>query len=1396
MKSLSYIIFFLITLHGLYGQQYELKSIETGPDVKTDHFICFYKDKLGFMWFGTNNGLYRYNGVSYDQFFHVPGDTNSISNNQIQTIVEDSSGTLWIGTGSGLNRFDRMTEKFTWFFHSEEDSTSISHNRIKDLILLSDGTLFIATRRGLNELKTEKDGKITFVRYFPYRNDTTSTSEWSFETMYEDQNEKFWLGTWGGGIIEFIRENRSFRHYHPPYPVKSINDHSIVSIEGKNDSILWASSYNGIIYTFNTRLRRFTVNPFKHPFFKSLIDESASINTLKKDKQGRLWVGASSRLFVYNPETRKVEYDGSLINPSTPNKFKDQIITIFEDDQDLIWIGYSGNGIEVYDLQNDKFSKYKHSLDTPGKFRDYITDIRTDNYGNIWLPTWGDGLLKAAPDGKIIKRFFFSDLTSSSSSNIITAIELDILGKIWATTAYGLFRFDPVTEKVTHMMMHDPEDPNSFTDNHFFKLYRDNNGLIWVISQESIRLLDPVNFKIKKSPISRNLSLKKIVCMLKDQNDNYWFGTSAGLVKYDVRKERHIYHYNDPGNPNTLCSNDIRHLFEDSRGNIWIGTNNGVSKYDPKKDIYENFYKTPELSIKTINSITEDLKGRIWILTYSDLTVYDPTDSSLITYTQEDGLSSKIHRIGRDKYGNIQICDEKGFYQIHPDSIYSNEQIPPVYITNLYLSGEQVQVNQPPLSGKSPLFKKQITLKYSQNNFGFSFHSLNYKNPEKNHYEYKLDGYHDSWISNGTSNEVSFMNLAPGRYTFLVKGSNNDIIWNENPARMEIRILPPAWLTWWAYSIYSLLIALTIFSYRRYTILRERERNQIKMEEMKLGFFINISHELRTPLTLITGPLERILQQENNPERIDKLKLVYRNASRLQHLINQLLDIRKIDVGKLRPIIYYSDFNKYMNTILQSFISYAEDNKMNINIHSNLSDNNLWFDPDILEKIISNLLINAFKYNSQNGDIWINVKDYPPGLSQQEFHVLSKNMHRIKSNQKILPKARYFSFEVADSGEGLDPQEMNKIFNRFYQNNAIKRNSSISSGIGLSLVKDLVDRIHGFVFVQSEAKLGTRFLLLLPACKNAFPGAYIHNQQEEIEFYSKDYTNILSSDLHMHNKTIEKDDDLPNDKNRTSILIVDDNPELLDFIKDILSPMYKVKTAPDGEIGMKKALNNKIDLIISDIMMPVMDGLEFCCKLKNDIRTSHIPVILLTAKKTFESEMEGLDTGADDYITKPFHPDLLLKRVRNIIKNREKIWNKISSDTDILPQGLELTTKDEDFLKKAVSIIEENLSNSDFSQEKFCREIGMSKASLYRKINSLTNQSINEFVRNVRLKKAAEILRCGKQIHIAELAYQVGFSEPSYFTKKFREYFSFTPKEYNNKYIKSEVLRTDSDFDE
>ncbi len=1366
------------------GQQYSFRSLDYSNEILSDNFSCFYEDNEGFIWIGTNNGLYRYSGEKFEPFFHVPGDTNSISNNNILSICEDAYNNLWVGTSNGLNLFNREKNSFTWYFKSANNPVSISHHTIKALKLLQDSSFWIATREGLNKLVTREDGSFGFLRYYPERRDESSSSEWSIEVLHEDTQGGLWAGTWGGGIIKFNKINGSFTHYYPPYPLTSINDHVIVAMESRDDSTIWAASYNGLIYTFNTRALQYDISPYKHPAFSKISNTSTSINTLLKDSEGLLWIGASESLMIYNPSSKKIEYQGTPVSSYTPQTYKDQITAIFEDSKGHVWVGHNGYGVDIYDKHYKKLSKYHFDLKTPEKYRDYITGMQLDDDGFYWLSTWGDGMIKVDYHGQVVNRFMPSQFSEHAASNIITSIAIDISGNIWLGTHYGLIGFDRKKEKFTNIYLHDPTSPVSFRDNHISRLITDDDGFLWVISQESVRSFDPVRKIIKKVPFVENLRPEKIVEIMRDTDDNYWIGTFQGLYRYNVKDSIYTSYITEPKNKNSLCSNDIRNILQDYRGNIWIATNNGISMLDPISGNFNNFPDSRLQFLSFSSGIVEDKLKNIWLLTPENLLVFNPSDNQITKYTSEDGLSRFANHMTISKEGYIHICDEKGFYRINPDSLYKNQEIPPVYITQLYLSGKPANINKKPLNGVSPMYKESITLKHDQNNFGFLIMALNYRNPEKNSYRYKLEGYNDEWINNGTSNEVTFMNLPPGKYTFKAKGSNNDNVWNNEPVTMRVTVLRPPWQRWWAYSIYIFLIATAIVTYKIFTISRERERARLAIDQMKLSFFINISHELRTPLTLVTGPLERLLRQEHDIAFREKLTLIYRNASRMQHLVNQILDIRKIDVGKLKPVVYYSDFHPFINNILISFKSYAEENNIGFHEYKQIAESKMWFEPDMLEKAISNLLINAFKHTTGGSAVSIHVQDHDKVTAPSVFNNYSKNMHRVKTGQKSFQGGqRYLSIEIADCGEGLNNTEFDKIFERFYQNSSSKRHAFIGSGIGLSLTRDLVELMHGYIFIQSKQEMGTKFVVFLPVSRDAFKNDHVHDDEIEYELFQKDYSKVLA-----YNPVIQKETGNKITKKSTSgkdihILVVDDNTELLEYIHDVLSDTYQITTATNGESGLKKALNNKFDLIISDIMMPVMDGLAFCQKVKDDVRINHIPIILLTAKSSLESEIEGLDSGADDYIAKPFNTEILKKRVENIITSRKRIWEKIAHDSEIIPQGLELTTREEDFLKKAVGIVEEHLSDTEFSQEIFCKKIGMSKASLYRKINTLTNQSINEFVRNIRLKKAAEMLRCGKQLHIAELGYKVGFSEPSYFTKKFRELFGVTPKVYNTRYI-------------
>jgi len=1387
---LLYIIVGLIFLSinvSLNGQTKQLKSIEfTSPNInnqfKFNAINCIYEDSEGFMWIGTSNGLYKYNGMDATLFKHIPGDTSTISNNTIRDIIEDENGNIWITTTYGINRYNKKTEKFYWYTHDPGDSTSLSHNRTVRFLKTSDNDFLVGTNLGIDVLDISTKNKIKTKNYRPNRRLTDTESEWSIQCLFEDSKKNIWAGTWGGGLIYFDKTTGEFTHYYPETNYSSINDYVISAIEQINDSIIWACSYTGKIYPFNV-LRKHFINDPNSKFQLNLPEKKiTTVYDIKKDRNGNIWLATSKGLKLYDIEKRRYLLDGIPVNKNEPDKIKDQASCIYEDSNGSIWVGYLSEGIDIYHPNSPSFNKWHYNIKSSDRYRDYLTDFLQDNDGNFWFATWGDGLLHCSSDGKVLQRILPSNITKNLSSDIIKDIIYDIKGNIWMATHHGLFSLDVSQKKINNVFLHDPNDSISLPENHISNLYQDNDGFLWVITQENLRFLNPVKQKLRKFPATEKITKKKITTVFKDNKNNYWFGTFNGLYKFDTKDSILINYKTDPVKPNTIISNELYTIFQDSKNALWIGTNNGLSIMDTESESFKTLDGSKQLNNR-INHIIEYNDQDYWILSITGLINYHLKNNYFKSFLKGDVISRFSNYMDIDKTGKIVILEEKGFYRLPVDSLSGNNSPAPVYITGLFINGEKVRSQEDPLSGTSVTYKKQIRLKYSQNNFSFTFAALDYINPENISYKYKLEGFSNEWVSLGSNHQVSFMNLREGNYVFSVKSSNDSETWDEKSAQIIIKVLPPPWKTWWAYMIYMIVLLSMFVLYRLYTISKQEEKSLVLLEQMKLSFFINISHELRTPLTLITAPLEKMLEKGKSHFDKEKLQLVHRNASRLQHLVNQILDIRKIDVGKLKPVVSLFDLILFTDTILASFKSYADDHEIDFEVITSINHKKYWFDPDMVEKVLSNLLINAFKHTNKEGKVTFILKQHKKAEMKSVFDHMVKTMHRVKisKNKNVQLFDEYVQFEISDTGEGIHISDLNKVFERFYQNISGKRSSSIGSGIGLSLSKNLVELMHGHLFVESGPQAGTRFIVLLPVSQDAYRHDIRQEETGVYEFVQKDYTKSIAPVSKAYAAKVNDAKDSDNNKDLPTILLVDDNMELLDFMEDILSDNYMVCKATNALSGLELAMDENIDLIISDVMMPEMDGFELCKKIKTDVNTSHIPVVLLTAKSSLDSESEGLEMGADAFITKPFNADLLLKRIQNIIDTRRKLWRKIASDSSIIPEGVELSNKDEEFFENAVEIVNKYISDASFSQMTFSQEIGMSRASLYRKLKKLTNQSINIFIRNIRLKKAAEILRYEKDIRIAELSFRVGFSDPSYFTKKFREYFELTPKEYAQK---------------
>ncbi len=1370
-------------------ERWNFREINVDDGLSANNVKCIFKDSYGFIWIGTNNGLNRYDGYEFKVYYHIPGDSTTISSSTITAITEDDNKNLWIGTNNGLNLFNRETGTFHSFLHDPSDTGSISNNRITCLLHDKDNKLWIGTRNGINSV-TNTNNRILFHKHlFNLITDKTSPEN-EITFLFQDSKLRIWTSIRGYGLIQLKPDSGIFQHYyHDELNPYSISGNNIDCIEESDKGELWLyDRYSGI-----NRLIPETGNFYHYgnsPKMKKVLGPLDRVLSIEKDREGNLWFGTINTFYVYNQSKNEIIYSGKINAIPGYRPVKDQAVSIYEDPTGIVWIAYGDYGIDMYDPNQDKFSKWYRPFKIDDQYRDYLTSMIYLNEDDIWFSTWGGGLIHMNSRGDIYKRYInTSSLPRLTNNNIISVVR-DRKGKLWIGTENGLNVFDPITEKITGRYFHDPADIYGLKNSYIINLYQDNNNFIWIITEEGLNIIDPLTGNFIHDPVLDHPSLKKTRDIYHDEEGDYWFGTEDGLLKYTEEDKKIKIYQTEPKDSESICNNHVTDILQVSGGDFWFGTKNGISRFEKSTEVFTNYFEKDGLLSNEILMSQEDSTGNIWILTIQGISKFEKETGSFINYDKKDGLKRKSFYLYKCYDGEFVLTNEKGFYKFAPENIQENKIIPPVVFTEFYLNGKAVPAGTSPLDKGSLLHTKKIVLNYNERSFGISFSALNYTSTEKNQYAYRLEGYHEQWQSLGTRREIDLLNIKPGKYTLWVIGSNNDNIWNNRGTSIELIVRPPWWQTWWAFLIYGIIIFVILVAYRFFAIRSERIKNQMEFEkikgekmheidEMKIAFFSNISHELRTPLTLMLGPLNTYLENPSEGLPHDKISLIHRNAGRLHHLIDQLLDLRKIDVGKLHPKVCQGNIVNFVEEILPSYESYAKQLKLGFTFQCDDPEKICYFDRDKTEKIISNLVSNALKYTPEGGDIHIKLNFRSKDSVLRMLNNPDPDSHFIENENKPIQGKLFFSFTISDTGKGINKDELKQVFSRFYQSNPNSASFKSGSGIGLALTKDLVKILRGHMIVKSEEGKGSSFTILLPVDKFSFQeNEIIINEEEstqgtnELNFTEEYNTPIVSGSL-------------SDNKPERTILIVEDNTDLIEYLEEVLSCKYIVKKAGNGTEGLNIAFEENLDLILSDLMMPEMDGIAFCKRIKNDERTSHIPFILLTARKSIESEVEGLESGADDYIIKPFNNSVLLTKIKNTLKLRQELRERFMNDLNIIPEGIKLTNRDEEFLKRIIDIVESDISNTEFDKEEFYKNIGMSRTQVYRKLNALTNQSVNEFIRNIRLKKAAEILKCSNNISIAELAYTTGFSNPNYFTRVFREHFGLTPTQYNSKHFQT-----------
>ncbi len=1272
---LKYLIAFFCLPIFLLGQNSSITSITAEDGLSQGMIFDIIKDKDGFLWFATKNGLNRYDGHNFKVFTHDPFDSSSISGDVILSLLEDSAGRFWVNTESnGLNYFDKEKETFY---------------PIK-----------------LNTTKKQ-----------PFKRKNRATSK-----LVEDKNGNIWL--WEKSTLKKI----------------NITDFQEQLVQGFSTKI-----FSNIEFTY------FDENG------RPWISFSNQTQFSEWSGQKNDFIPTSRKAFekIKLLKLQKIENFEQLLDSSNTIKVKQ----IYQEDEWTTWLGTNGFGIKKV---VDKPSAFRHLI--PNSSVRYIKGM-DDNRMAI-LSYHHPSIL----DNKTGKLSPLSHLWSGGFLKSQT-------GEFWVgkNAEKSINPKQGILIRLDENLKEKKYYPHYNLVNHF--LVEDKHQNLWTTPQKSDfakvnALTDSVSF-IDCHQFNVVVENGYTQCLYLDGQNNLWKGQTTGLIKMTLDENQqpidcHFYQ-SDKNNPKSLRNNSVASCMDDPvdpETYLWIGTKGGgLNKLNKKTGEFEHFTTKDGLPNNVVYGILSDEEQNLWLSTNKGLSKFNPAQNTFKNYRKADGLQEDEFNTNahwkNEKTGELFFGGINGITAFHPKDIQSNEKKPKVYITDFKIHNETITIGQPlKEGGENPLtkaieFTNKINLAWHQNQLTFQFVALDYESPDKNQYKYKLTGVDQDWTLSDKSRIANYSNLGAGNYVFEVLGSNGNGVWNEVPTRLEITIYPPWWRTWWAYLTYCVFSILAIYLMYRFQIRRAKLKNQLRFEQkeaerlaeidkIKSNFFTNITHELRTPLTLIIEPLRQLLQQDLAQEVHSDINLAKNNSEKLLNLVNELLDVSKLEANKMSINLVRDDVVQTLNPIIDSFKLIAVNKNIDLQFIHGQNINPFYFDKNQLEKIIHNLLSNALKFTNK-GSVLVSLYLEKEGVKD------------------------WIKINVEDTGIGISEEQMEHIFDRFYQVESVETKKQSGTGVGLSLVKELVELQGGKIKVESRIGEGTKFKVFLPLITKTPSGvSHLKTSNHQIGILE----NEISSEDGVKNQTDDKEE-------KPVVLIVEDNDELRSFIRRQVQENYQILEATNGIEGIDMAIANIPELIISDVMMPEKTGFELVESLKNEISTSHIPIILLTAKTEINSKLFGLKQGADAYVTKPFHTEEILVRIANLIDTRRKLQAKFSKPHSLIKavkKDVNLSKIDTKFVNEIKTNIQENLSNDAFSVETLAANFHMSRSQLFRKMKALTGQSPNEFIRNYRLDHAMKILR-SQNVKIIQLAFSVGFSDEKYFSKCFKNRFNILPSE-------------------
>ncbi|SFD96039.1 Two component regulator propeller [Flavobacterium phragmitis] len=1358
----------------------KFENFDTSKGLSSSTCVEIFQDKEGFLWFGTIDGLNKYNGYEFEIFRPIVNDKYSISNNRINAITEDHLGYLWIGTSNGLNVFDKKAHRF-YKINLEKNIIDKTNPREEINCLKFDTLkkiLWVGTKNGLIkiDLSTFSNNfqSLKSVRYTASSKNSNALDNNNVSNLILDKKGQLWIGTAGNNLHK----------------------------------------YNSKTNVFERQNINFETNQFLDHLPKQII----------LDNKGEFWIGNDlGHLYVYNPTTKKYK-------KVSPDIFLVPIFHLYQDSKGLIWVATDGEGLYLLDKEKGLIKHLVQNPDDPFSLpNNQPSKVLQDKEGTYWIATYNKGVSKLALFKSSFGHHFYKTQTSNSlSTKIAQSVFQDSRQRIWiGTDGGGLDMYDDTKETYKHYK-NIPGNSNSLSSNKILYVIEGNNDELWVCTWD--RGLNKFNTKtgqVKRFLNDPNnvfsIGQNTVWCAAKDKQERLWLGTSlAGLNLFDTQTERFYQFKNSPNSPKSIISNFVFSLFVDSKNRLWVGTSIGLcyvnlDKLDariPKKIQFEEI-KIKNVQGNRVNQVIEDYKGNIWIgtdmglfqldknlqlrksyssssglpnnlvvglqednnkniwiSTKSGLSLLSPKSGKIINFNVHDGLQGlefQSKSIAKTFDGRIIAGGINGFNLFNPNDIVLNsDKVKPI-LSGIKLFNQKINagdtINNRVLFENDLNSLDKLKLAYNEGHISISFVALNYQNPERVKYAYKMSGLDKEYINADNNRIANYANLPPGSYTFEVMAAIDGQWENAGKTSIEINVSPPFWKSWWAYIFYMIAGAAMIWFGLKYYTRRLNEEKEQELDQLKLKFFINVSHEFRTPLTLILNPVEKILTHFNEPDEVKRsAAIIQKSSKRLLYLVDQLLDLRKMDLGKSHLEIANLDIVKFSRETFFLFEDLAKSKNIRFVFESEFDQYYGNFDADKIEKILANLLSNAIKFTDNGGIITLTLSEIFVDSIGYKWNYLRPSINR-----------KMIQINVSDTGIGFKKKQLKEVFQRFFHADA----SKAGTGIGLNFTKSLVELHKGMILVESKYKQGTTFSVRLPADlkedgKKIIEAGTITSQGKNMNALSSADYEISIADENINSDTVASD----SDKKRPLVLLIEDNKVLRSHLKAELSEQFRVKEAVNGVAGLEKIRKYFPDIIISDVMMPKMDGFELCQQLKSDFEISHIPILLLTARSLDEDLAMGYERGADAYLSKPFSINVLKARVNNLLEARKRSRERFAAVGGIIPAAdITINSLDEKFLDKATKAVVDNVTNVDFSLDDLLNALNMGRSQFYRKISSLTGQNPSNFIRTIKLKYAAELL-ISDSFSIKEVAHNCGFNSTAYFTKTFKEVFNVTPSQY------------------